>query len=216
MALASSSGRSIGRTPLKLLITEGTKAATKITMTFAASPRPSHTMASGIQASGGIGRSNRNTGLTNASTVRLAPIASPSSTPGVAATTKPNPTNPHRQPQQPARRSGDDKAQAPQPHAAQRMLMPERAAVAIEKDLLAGRQGLGRPRKAHAGHQTQSIGQTPPQQQQRAQRHQHAQQPPAQRKTSRAEAGTALQATGGKRMNGFRNGHPRLRRWFWG
>src|SRR6218665_6250 len=158
MALASSSGRSIGRTPLKLLITEGTKAATKITMTFAASPRPSHTMASGIQASGGIGRSNRNTGLTNASTVRLAPIASPRSTPGVAATTKPTPTT--RQP--------------PQPHAAQRMLMPERVPVAIEKDLLAGRQGLGRPRKAHAGHQTKSIGQTPPQQQQRAQRHQHA------------------------------------------
>src|SRR6218665_2541331 len=126
MALASSSGRSIWRTPLKLLITAGTKAATKITMTFAASPRPSHTMASGIQASGGIGGRNKKTGVAKAPPPPPGPL-----------------TRPHRQPQQHARRSGDDKAQAHQPHAAQRMLMPERVAVAIEKDLLAGRQGLG-------------------------------------------------------------------------
>ncbi len=75
-------------------MTDGTKAATKITITLAASPSPSQTIASGIQASGGIGRRNRNAGLSSASTVRLAPIASPSATPSDDATTKPIVTSP--------------------------------------------------------------------------------------------------------------------------
>ncbi len=70
-------------------MTEGTKAAKKMTIILAASPRPSQTMASGIQASGGIGRRIRKIGLTKASTVRLAPIARPSATPTDEATAKP-------------------------------------------------------------------------------------------------------------------------------
>ena len=44
-------------------MTEGTNAANQITTIFAASPMPSHRIVSGIQASGGIGLMNRNTGL---------------------------------------------------------------------------------------------------------------------------------------------------------
>ena len=72
----SDAARSL-RTPVKVLITEGTKAANKITMILAASPRPSHRMASGIQASGGIGRISRKTGLISASARRLQPISRP-------------------------------------------------------------------------------------------------------------------------------------------
>ena len=55
------------RTPVEALITDGTKAATKMTRIFDASDRPSQTIASGIQASGGIGRSKRKIGLKKAS-----------------------------------------------------------------------------------------------------------------------------------------------------
>jgi hypothetical protein len=74
-------------------MTDGTKAETKMTISLAASPRPSQTMASGIQASGGMGRSSRKIGLTKASVARLAPMASPSTTPAVDATTKPDVTS---------------------------------------------------------------------------------------------------------------------------
>ena len=74
-------------------MTDGTKAATKMTITLAASPSPSQTMASGIQASGGMGRRNRKAGLTSASTLRLLPMAMPSSTPRVPATAKPMTTS---------------------------------------------------------------------------------------------------------------------------
>ena len=77
------------RTPENVLITEGTKAANQITMILAASPRPSHRIASGIQASGGIGRMIRNTGLIAASARRLQPIHSPSGTPVATATRNP-------------------------------------------------------------------------------------------------------------------------------
>ena len=60
-----------------------------MTIILAALPRPSQTMASGIQASGGMGRSSRKTGFTSASTVRLAPMARPRVTPTPDATTKP-------------------------------------------------------------------------------------------------------------------------------
>ena len=66
------------RTPVKLLMTEGTKAANQITIIFAASPMPSHKIASGIQVSGGIGLMNRNTGLMKASARRFHPINRPS------------------------------------------------------------------------------------------------------------------------------------------
>ena len=51
---------------------------TRCTMTFAASPMPSQRIASGIQASGGIGLMSRNTGLMSASARQLHPISSPS------------------------------------------------------------------------------------------------------------------------------------------
>ena len=70
-------------------MTDGTKAANQITMIFAASPSPSHRMASGIQASGGIGRMIRKTGLISASALRLKPISRPSGTPVATATRKP-------------------------------------------------------------------------------------------------------------------------------
>ena len=64
-------------------MTAGTNAANQMISTFAASPRPSQTIASGIHASGGMGRISRNAGLTNASNDRLQPIARPSGTPTI-------------------------------------------------------------------------------------------------------------------------------------
>ncbi len=75
------------------MITAGTNAANQMISTFAASPRPSHTIASGIHASGGIGRISRNAGLTNASNERLAPIARPSGTPTSVAAANPSSTS---------------------------------------------------------------------------------------------------------------------------
>jgi hypothetical protein len=77
------------RTPVKALMTDGTKAENQITMILAASPRPSQRIAKGIQASGGIGRMMRNIGLTKASTRRLQPIQSPKGTPVSTATANP-------------------------------------------------------------------------------------------------------------------------------
>jgi hypothetical protein len=79
--------------PAKLLITDGTKAENQITMIFAASPRPSQRIASGIHASGGIGRMMRKTGLISASTRRSQPIHRPSGTPVAMATRKPMATS---------------------------------------------------------------------------------------------------------------------------
>ena len=67
--------------PALLLITEGTKAESQTTKILASSPRPNQRMLNGIQASGGMGRSNEKTGPTNASTSLLAPINRPSGTP---------------------------------------------------------------------------------------------------------------------------------------
>ena len=70
-------------------MTAGTKAETQIRKILALSPRPSHRMASGIQASGGIGRSIEKTGPISASARRLAPISRPTGMPVAMATTKP-------------------------------------------------------------------------------------------------------------------------------
>src|SRR5829696_2389950 len=93
MREASITAGSIDRTPVKLLIVAGTNAANQITRTFAASPSPSHRIVSGIQASGGIGRISRKTGLMRASARRLQPIRSPSGTPVRAATANPSATS---------------------------------------------------------------------------------------------------------------------------
>src|SRR5215212_12116326 len=93
MREASTTAGSIDRTPVKLLIVAGTNAANQITRTFAASPSPSHRIVSGIQASGGIGRITRKTGLMRASARRLQPIRSPSGTPVMAATANPSATS---------------------------------------------------------------------------------------------------------------------------
>ena len=92
MRAASRSGLD-GAHAAKVLITDGTKAAKKITMILAASPSPSQTMASGIQASGGIGRISRNTGLISASALRLQPMGRPSGMPTEIATRKPSATS---------------------------------------------------------------------------------------------------------------------------
>ena len=81
------------RTLVKVLMTDGTKAAKKITMILAASDSPSQTMANGIQAKGGIGRMRRKTGLKKASTCLSSPIAKPSGTPIATATRKPPATS---------------------------------------------------------------------------------------------------------------------------
>src|SRR5689334_5641905 len=74
-------------------MTAGTKAANQMISTFAASPKPSQTIASGIHASGGIGRISRNAGLAKASNERFQPIANPSGTPIAIAAMKPSSTS---------------------------------------------------------------------------------------------------------------------------
>ena len=81
------------RTPAWVLMTEGTKAAKKMTMILAVSPSPNHRMASGIQAKGGMGRSSMNTGFSTASAVALVPISRPRGTPTATDTTKPSATS---------------------------------------------------------------------------------------------------------------------------
>jgi hypothetical protein len=75
--------------PASLLMTEGTKADSQTMKIFASSPRPNQRMLSGIQANGGIGRSNEKTGAKNASKSLLAPISSPRGTPLTTATANP-------------------------------------------------------------------------------------------------------------------------------
>src|SRR3954454_8421258 len=86
---ASRTCGSIDRTPACELMTDGTKAAKKITMIFAPSPSPSQRIASGIQASGGIGRMREKTGVMKASKRPLAPMRIPSGAPSATATRKP-------------------------------------------------------------------------------------------------------------------------------
>src|SRR5690242_2316423 len=74
-------------------MTAGTKAANQMINTFAASPKPSQTIASGIHARGGIGRISRNAGLAKASNERFQPIANPSGTPIAIAAMKPSSTS---------------------------------------------------------------------------------------------------------------------------
>ena len=81
MSAASRWALSSDRIPVKVLITDGTKAATKITMILAELPSPNHTIANGIHANGGIGRKVKKIGFTIASIFRLAPIKIPNKTP---------------------------------------------------------------------------------------------------------------------------------------
>jgi hypothetical protein len=81
MAATSRCGTSIDLTPVKLLITAGTKAATKITMTLAELPNPSQTIANGIHARGGMGLKVKKIGLIKASIFLLAPIKIPNKIP---------------------------------------------------------------------------------------------------------------------------------------
>lgn len=86
MSAASRCALSSDRMPVNVLITDGTKAATKMTITFAELPSPNHTIARGIQARGGIGRKVKKIGFTIASILRLAPIKIPNKTPAAADT----------------------------------------------------------------------------------------------------------------------------------
>ncbi|MCY1557486.1 hypothetical protein D9M68_943380 [compost metagenome] len=74
------------------MITAGVNEETQIRKIFAGSPRPSHRIASGIQASGGIGRSSEKTGPIRASKRLLKPMSRPSGTPVEMATRKPRNT----------------------------------------------------------------------------------------------------------------------------
>ena len=95
-------------------MTAGTNAANQMISTFAASPRPSQTIASGIQASGGIGRISRKAGLMNASNA---------------------PAPAHRE----AERNADDRrrgeAEQHELHAVQDVLVQPRVGVAGDGDL---------------------------------------------------------------------------------
>ena len=118
------------RTPVKVLMTDGTKAATQITMILAASPSPSQTMASGIQASGGIGRISRKTGLMRASARRLPA---------------------HRQPEGHARRRGNEETQEHEPRAVHDVRRQPAVRVAeAGAELLRGEPDFARARKAPA------------------------------------------------------------------
>src|SRR6185369_5755565 len=74
-------------------MTAGTNAANQITRIFALSPRPSQTIARGIQASGGMGRMSRKAGLMKASKRRLRPMAIPKGTPVKTAKKNPSTTS---------------------------------------------------------------------------------------------------------------------------
>jgi hypothetical protein len=76
-------------TPAWELMTQGTKAATKIMKAFATNPTPSHKMLSGIQAMGGTGLISSKSGCATASIPRYHPMHNPRGVPMPIADTNP-------------------------------------------------------------------------------------------------------------------------------